>query len=413
MTIMLANAVVIRYCQFNCVAVQKIARKSAPQSDVAGVCKKCVCPPYSSSITLALTLTQRNIVMDEAEPSLTTTLPSAKPRASIGKIVKWSLALLVLVAAIVVGVYYWQASKQFVSTNNAYVNANTIEIAAQVSGPITEIYVQDQQAIKAGDPLFQIDPRPYELAVAAAEAQRELAQQSRSGSSAAVDAARAQVALRVAELRNAESNQRRALDLLNRNLVSQQDAETIRTQAETAAAARTAAEASLAQAQSSLGRAGDNNATVRAALAKLDQAKLDFDRTKVIAPTAGMIANFTLRPGSTVQAQVPLFTLIGNEEFWVDANFKETELDRVRVGQHAEVVVDMYRNHPFEGVVESLSGGSGQAFSLLPAQNATGNWVKVTQRVPVKIRITNADASHPLKIGTTATVHVRTDVSGE
>lgn len=109
-----------------------------------------------------------------------------------------------------------------------------------------------------------------------------------------------------------------------------------------------------------------------------------------------------------MQKEIALFTIISDEEYWVDANFKETELDRVHPGQHAQIVVDMYRHHPFEGAVQSLSGGSGSAFSLLPAQNATGNWVKVTQRVPVRIRVLNPDPAFPLRIGTTASVHVRT-----
>jgi membrane fusion protein (multidrug efflux system) len=107
-----------------------------------------------------------------------------------------------------------------------------------------------------------------------------------------------------------------------------------------------------------------------------------------------------------VQAGVPLFTVIGDNEYWVDANFKETELRRVKPGQKATVVVDMYRDHEFKGEVQSLSGGAGQAFSLLPAQNATGNWVKVTQRVPVRVKVLDPDPAFPLRIGTTATVHI-------
>jgi membrane fusion protein (multidrug efflux system) len=156
-----------------------------------------------------------------------------------------------------------------------------------------------------------------------------------------------------------------------------------------------------------LGEVGAKNAAVRGAAANLSQATLDLEHTKVYAPASGLIANFGLRPGSMVQREVPLFTIIGDEEYWVDANFKETELDRIVTGQKASVVLDMYKRHPFEGEVESLSGGSGSAFSLLPAQNATGNWVKVTQRVPVRVRITNPDPKYPLRVGTTATVRVR------
>jgi membrane fusion protein (multidrug efflux system) len=107
-----------------------------------------------------------------------------------------------------------------------------------------------------------------------------------------------------------------------------------------------------------------------------------------------------------VQNGVPIFTVIGDSDYWVDANFKETELRRIKRGQKAVVVVDMYRDHEFQGEVQSLSGGAGQAFSLLPAQNATGNWVKVTQRVPVRVKVLDPDPNFPLRIGTTATVHI-------
>jgi len=339
----------------------------------------------------------------------TSASPIVAPRVSPAKVIKWSIAGAVIIGIAVAGVHYWRQAQLFVSTDNAYVNAHTVEMAAQVSGPITAIHVRDQQRVKAGDLLFEIDPRPFELTLETASAQLEIARQSTSKESAAVEAARALVEQRAAELRNAQSNEKRVRDLLGRNLVSQQNAETVGTQAETAAAAVAASQANLAQAISALGKAGEGNANVRAALAKVEQAQLDLDHTKVFAPTGGLIANFGLRPGSMVQKEQSLFTIIGDDEYWVDANFKETELDRVKPGQHAQVIVDMYRHHPFDGVVESLSGGSGQAFSLLPAQNATGNWVKVTQRVPVKIRITNPDPALPLRIGTTATVHIRAE----
>lgn len=327
-------------------------------------------------------------------------------RVAIGKVVRWIVALIVVVVAGAVAWHYWRQSQLYVSTDNAYVNAHTVEIAAQVSGPIIAIHVRDQQTVKKGDLLFEIDPRPFELMLDAAQAQLELARQSNSTESAAVAMAQAQVAQRQAELRNAQSKERRASDLITRNLVSKESAEASSTVAATAEAAVKAAEANLAQAQSTLGKVGEGNAAVRAALAKVEQAKLDLEHTKVVAPVSGLIANFSSRPGSMVQREVPLFTLISDEEFWVDANFKETELDRVRPGAAARIVVDMYRDHSFKGKVESLSGGSGSAFSLLPAQNATGNWVKVTQRVPVRIRVLDPDPKFPLRIGTTATVHV-------
>jgi membrane fusion protein (multidrug efflux system) len=287
------------------------------------------------------------------------------------------------------------------------VNANRIEIAAQVSGPVRAIWVRDQQPVKYGELLFQIDPQPYQLAVDAAQAQLELANQSNSQDRAAVAAARAQVAQRTAELRNAQAEEQRAMELTKQKLISKQSAETMATGAETAAAEVNAAQANLEQAQSALGQAGAQNAAVRAAAAKLAQAQLDLTHTRITAPASGLIANFELRPGSMVQNGVPAFTIIGDNEYWVDANFKETELRRVQVGQKARLVVDMYPDHEFKGEVQSLSGGAGQAFSLLPAQNATGNWVKVTQRVPVRVRILDPLPNYPLRIGTTATVRVQ------
>jgi membrane fusion protein, multidrug efflux system len=331
---------------------------------------------------------------------------AVRNRASPAKLVKWVIAVVVLLVLLGIGIHYWRLSQLYVSTDNAYVNADRIEIAAQVSGPVTRIWVQDQQAVKRGDVLLEIDPQPYRLAVDAAEAQLELSYQSSSQDRAAVAAATATVSQRSAELRNAQSTEQRALELTKQKLISKQSAETASTEAQTAAAAVRAAQANLEQATSALGKAGAQNAAVRAAAAKLAQANLDLSHTRVTAPANGLIANFELRPGSMVQSGVPIFTVIGDTEFWVDANFKETELRRIEKGQKAKIVVDMYKDHEFQGIVQSLSGGAGQAFSLLPAQNATGNWVKVTQRVPVRVRLLDPVASLPLRIGTTATVHI-------
>ena len=344
---------------------------------------------------------------DQTTPLPGTALPTAANRVSPAKIVKWALAALVLIVGLAVAVHYWRLSRLYVSTDNAYVNANRIEIAAQVSGPVRSIWIRDQQQVKYGELLFQIDPEPYQLAVDAAQAQLELANQSNSQDRAAVAAARAQVVQRTAELHNAQAEEQRAVELTKQKLISAQSAETMATTAQTAAAAVNAAQANLEQAQSALGQAGAQNAAVRAAAAKLAQAQLDLNHTRITAPAGGLIANFGLRPGSMVQNGVPVFTIIADNEYWVDANFKETELRRVKVGQKARVVVDMYPDHEFSGEVQSLSGGAGQAFSLLPAQNATGNWVKVTQRVPVRVRVLDPVPNYPLRIGTTATVRVQ------
>ena len=335
--------------------------------------------------------------------------PSPPPRKSRRKIIRLAIVATVLIALVVGGVAYWVHARHFVSTDDAYVNANTVDVAAQVAGEVVKVYVRDQQNVAAGDPLFDIDARNYEAAVAKAEAQLALAHQNVQQQSAAVDAARAQVAQRQAEELNARHNNERTQELVRSGFFSKQAGEQARTQALSAEAAVHAAEAALAQAQSALGATGDSNAAIRAAEAALAQARLDLEHTKVKASTSGLVANLSLRPGNMVTPGTPLFSIVSNEEYWVDANFKETELQRVRPGQKACIVVDMYPQHPFEGVVESVGAGSGSAFSLLPPQNATGNWVKVTQRVPVRVRVNNTDPNFPLRIGTTSTVRVTVD----
>lgn len=329
-----------------------------------------------------------------------------RERPSARKLIKWLIVIAVVLVAAVFAYRYWRHSQMYVSTDNAYINANTVEIAAQVSGQVVTVHVRDNQQVNTGDPLFEIDPRPYQLALDKAQAQLQLAEQNVSQQSAAVSAAQAQVAQRQAELRNARDNNARTQQLVKQGFLSQQGAETARTQVATAEAALRAAQANLEQAHSALGTTGSDNASIQAARAAVNQARLDLEHTRVSAPTQGRIANLSLRPGNTVQPGTPLFALIASHEYWADANFKETELEHIRPGEPATVTVDMYPNHPFHGVIESLSGGAGTAFSLLPPQNATGNWVKVTQRVPVRVRIVDPDPAFPLRIGTTATVEV-------
>lgn len=322
------------------------------------------------------------------------------------KLLRWGLVLLVLAVAAVIGWRWWTNAQRYASTDNAYVNTDRADIAAQVGGPVRALQVRENQRVRRGDPLFDIDPANYQAAVSKAEAQLALARQTVSQQSAAVDAARAQVAQREAELANARSSNRRTERLVSRGFLSPQGGESSRTQAQTAAAALQAARANLQQALSTLGNAQQPNATIQAAEAALQQARLDLERTRVLSPADGVVTNLSLRPGDVVQPGAPLFVIVSDTHYWVDANFKETELSALRAGRPATIEVDMYPGHVFHGVVDSISGGAGTAFSLLPPQNATGNWVKVTQRVPVRVRVLDPDAAHPLRVGTTATVTV-------
>lgn len=350
-------------------------------------------------------------VMDAAAPP-----PSTQPIAPSAPVhsgrprqrrrIKWIAGGILLLAALAAGLVYWRNASRFVSTEDAYVNAHQVEITALVSGTVSAVHVVDQQKVEEGDPLFDIDPANYEIALERAQAQLALARQQVSQQSAAVSSAEAGLAQRRAEAANARSNWERSRQLMASGFLSPQGGEQARTALATAEAAVRAAEANVAQARSALGTTGDENATVQAAVAAVKAAELDLQRTHIAAPTSGTIANLSLRPGNTVQSGAPLFVVISEREYWVDANFKETQLEDIRPGQKAEIRSDMYPDRVFHGTVQSVSGGSGAAFSLLPPQNASGNWVKVTQRVPVRVKVDDPDPQRPLRIGTTATIKI-------
>ncbi|MHB1511819.1 MAG: efflux RND transporter periplasmic adaptor subunit [Acidiferrobacter sp.] len=272
-------------------------------------------------------------------------------------------ALLAFIAILLLyGAYvYWRSFQDYVSTDDAYVGAHVVSMAAQVSGPVSQLFVHDNETVRAHQRLFEIDPHPYQIAVRAAQASVEQRQ---------------------ALLVNAEAISGRTRRMAAHRFLSSQASET--------------AQATVKADQAAL----------EAARAALARAKLDLAHCLVRAPTAGSLSNMRLRPGAYIQAGTPLFALIASRTYWVTANFKETDLSHIAVGDRAHIHIDMYPNHLFHGKVIGISGGSGTAFSLLPPENATGNWVKVTQRVPVRILIQNPDPRWPLRIATSANATV-------
>lgn len=326
----------------------------------------------------------------------------------MSKLAKWFVSGVVILAVAVGGYLYWRHGKLYPSTEDAYVEANVVRVAAQVTGPVTHVHVHDQQHVASGDSLFDIDRRPFELTVAQAQARLQMARQGMGSDMAAVRAAEAEVESHKVLLDKAQKNARRTADLRAQNFVSAQAHDDAVAAVDAAAAQLNVAQARLHQARVSLGSAGDQNQRIREAEAALKQAELDLAHTRVTAACEGQIAELSLQPGSTARAGNPLFALVCTDKFWVDANFKETQLERIRPGQPVELALDMYPGRRFEGRVETISRASGVAFSLLPPQNATGNWVKVTQRVPVRIAVLSPDPNYPLRVGTSAKVTVDT-----
>lgn len=267
-----------------------------------------------------------------------------------------SITLLALAA-----LYFWFLSQQYVSTEDAYINGNIVQIASRVTGQVKHLYVDNNQLVEKGQILFELDRTPFEVAVEQAEAQYLIDKTN---------------------LQHAIATSIRAKELVKNEVMSRQSGDDITAKLKSAKAALKLSEA------------------------KLKEARLRLSYTHVVAPTSGLVSNLSLRVGNVVSENQPLFAMIDDATFWVDANFKETELEHIQKNQLATIKIDMYPHKKFTGVVNSISGGSGTAFSLMPPQNATGNWVKVTQRVPVRIQIMKPDPQYPLRLGTSAKVTI-------
>lgn len=317
------------------------------------------------------------------------------------------LWLVVLMAA-GTGIYwYWDRARQYESTENAYVNAHIVRIAAQLSGQVISLHVDESQMVKQGEPLLSIDPEPFKIAVERAAAKLEQAHYQVRRTEASLHEVEALVRQRVAEYQNAIANDKRTRELLARKLVARERADQVETRLKTAEAALESARARLAAEQANLGSSGEQNESIRQAAAALAQAQWDLKNTTIPAPVSGEATNLQVRAGDVVEKNQVLFAIVDHSDFWIDANFKETQLEHIRPGLDAEIRIDMYPGKVFHGKVVSISTGSGTAFSLLPAQNATGNWVKIAQRVPVKIKVLDVDPQFPLRIGTSGSVRAR------
>lgn len=330
----------------------------------------------------------------------------AKGRA---KTIRW-IALLVLLVATIGGVLlYWRYAELYPSTDNAYTGANVVRVASQVSGPVARVYVGEDDRVATGDPLFDIDPTLYEAALRNARAQFDAAADAAGTAADALKAAATKLEEKRAALEDALGKYR-----------EQKDAQKL---GEPPSAALTEALkgwhdalGEYQQAKAEFNTEQDKKLTVttptvqlRAAAAQLDKATHERVRTHVTSPATGWVSKISLRPGNIVQAGTPVFAVVEEGNWWVDANFKETDLGRIRTGQPATIRLDMYPGLTLEGEVESISAGSGATFSVLPPENATGNWVKVTQRFPVRVKITSApDPDRPLRMGASATVRVDT-----
>jgi membrane fusion protein (multidrug efflux system) len=316
------------------------------------------------------------------------------------------VAVTLVAAVLGVGAYGWyRHAQRFPSTSDAYIGAHVVRIAPRIAGKIAELPVTDHSHVEKDQLLLALDSQPYEIAVQRAEANVALAEQAQAAAQASVRAARAQVREREAEHDDAWRNSLRMQDLLKRQSVAQAEADAARYRLREAKASLEVARSKLQQAVRKL---DEDTAGIRVAEAALAQARMDLSHTRITAPASGVLGAISVRPGDIVAAGQQMFPLVEDSSIWVDANYKETELHCIKPGQPATVSVDMYPDRTFRGTVESLSPASGVAFALLPPENATGNWVKVTQRFPVRVRILDPDPATPLRIGASSVVTIDT-----
>ncbi|MGA0543370.1 HlyD family secretion protein [Neotabrizicola sp. VNH66] len=309
--------------------------------------------------------------------------------------------------------YLWFAGGGSESTENAQLRQARLSIAPTIGGRVVEVAVTELQHVKAGDLLFRVDPEPYQLAVTQAEAAVAAARLQVEQLKAAYAQALAQEKLtadNAAYLRH-ESDRKEAL--AKRGVAAVTDLDDARHAALQAEEQSAVAAMTAGAARAALGgdpdAATDSHPAVAAALAELDRARYNLSVTTVTAPADGIVTQAaSFRPGAMVAAGTAVFALVETGEVWVEANFKETQLADMAAGQRAEITFDALPGQPLHGTVEAIGAGTGAEFSLLPAQNATGNWVKVTQRVPVRIRLDDPARVSGLATGLSAEVTVET-----
>ncbi|BBP03584.1 hemolysin D [Sulfuriferula plumbiphila] len=347
---------------------------------------------------------------DKQEPST----PQALPRKDLRARLRRPLMLLGLVVVLAVAAYYYLSGGRFEETDDAYVQAAQVAISADVAGRVKEIAVRDNQLVHKGDVLFRLDDAPFRIAVDAASAQLAAARLK-------VEMLKANYRQRQADLVSAQDTLKFAQTEYERERRLSASGIASQSQVDQALHAFDEARTQLGGIKQQISAVVANLAgnpdislkrhpEVQQAQALLDRAKLNLSYTVVKAPTEGVVARVEeLQVGNYINAAAPVFALVSTRDVWIEANFKEDQLAHMLPGQTATVKIDSYPGKTFEGRVASISPGTGSQFSVLPAENATGNWVKVVQRLPVRIELDRLDpATFPLQGGLSADVSVDT-----
>lgn len=333
------------------------------------------------------------------------------------------LGIICLLAALAYGLYWMFVVRFKVDTDNAYVQGNVVQITPQISGTIVAIEADDTDNVRLGQMLVRLDPADARVALDQAEAQlAETVREVRvtfannNALAATIDSRQADLTRSQSELARLTADLARREPLVDGGAVSREEVQHLQTAIASARSAQAAATAGLAEAREQLaknqslteGTTPETHPRVLAAAGKYREAWLASKRLGIAAPVAGTIARRSAQVGQRVASGVPLMAIVPLDQLWVDANFKESQLETLRIGQPATLTADIYGHRTeFKGTIAGLGAGTGAAFSLLPAQNATGNWIKVVQRVPVRIQLDPQElAAHPLRVGLSMEVSV-------
>ncbi|EGQ9290818.1 HlyD family secretion protein [Vibrio vulnificus] len=321
---------------------------------------------------------------------------------------KLTKTLFFAACAIASGAMYlsWQYSDSHPSTEDAYVRAKILSVAPQVQGQVVTVEAKDFQAVNKGDLLLKIDARPYLLAVKQAKAAYQLAVQQHDVADKQVTEAVAGLDAARSNLTEAQLEYKRIDSLVARKLASAQDLDTAKNKLANAQASLEQARASVEKAIANRGEEGAEAAVVQQAAAQLAQAELNLSYTDITSPVDGIAGEINTHVGSVVSVGQTLFPVIIKDSYWVRANFKETDLTHIKPGMEAEVVIDMYPDRVWKATVEELSPASGTSFSLMPPENATGNWVKIKQRFPVRLALNVPKDAPQLRVGASTEVTV-------
>jgi len=346
----------------------------------------------------------------QLQPVIAAPVPAPKKRGRLMLMAALPLAL------VVGGGYFWVTGGRYQETENANLRQAKVNIASEAAGRIVKVDVADNTTVKTGDVLFEVDPEPYKIALAQSDAALAAARLNVEQLRAAYSQAVAQERVAASGLDYAQAQFDRSNGLVTKGVNTKSSLDEARMDLDKAQEQHSAAVQGIAAAKAALGGnpdiETDKHPTVLSALAARDKAAFNLAQTTVRAPADGVVSQAaSFKVGQFVGTGTALFSLVETGDTWIEANFKETQLTHMKPGQEAEIVLDTYPDRTFRGTVEAIGAGTGAEFSLLPAQNATGNWVKVTQRIPVRVKVDTAEAGLAMRTGMSATVSIDTGVS--